>query len=574
MNKVSARTLLYVLAMVLTCVAMLISACAPAPASPTVKPAPTTAAPPPATAAPAPTTAAPAPTTAAPAGPKYGGTLRLWINGAPAGFDAQRRAYFAPIATTPVFNNLVRFDPLKSECNVGTVVGDLAKRWEVSTDGLTYTFILEQGVKWHDGKPFTADDVIYSFDKMRDTQRSAVYAYISYINTVTKVDDYTVKIVLKGPSPSFLVNLSWGYFNIQPKHKADVDWKSTDFLMGTGPYKFKSAVSGVSYEFVKNPDYFRKDAAGRKLPYLDGVNLYIMTDRQAQANALLTNRVDMTSPITGVANEEIYNQLKTGDPTLVIQATVGGTGNGLTFRMDKKPFDDVRVRKAIGLVLDAKEVDTATYGGFTTVNPDVGFMPQAYALPLADIQAIMWRNKPMADRVTEAKRLMKEAGLEKGFKTELMGALYPETQRQDAFIQDVLRKTLNIEVVLKELDVTESRRLFDTGNFEMYILQPSSMLGEPNDLMPYFQTGNRVNTMVYSNPAVDKLWVQQSTELDMTKRVKLTQEIEKGILSDFAYIPFHFFKNNTALKPYVKGFVGQTAAYTVVEAWEQIWLDK
>jgi peptide/nickel transport system substrate-binding protein len=571
-SKSAIRILFMLLAVVSIASTLLASACGPAPATPTPTQAPT-ASPAPSTQAPA--TQAPAVSaTPATGQPKYGGTLQFWTAGYPAGFDPHRRPYLGPLACSPVFSNLVRFDPAKVKCNMSTVIGDLAKSWSVSADGLAYTFVLEQGVKWSDGKPFTADDVMYNFDKMRDPARSTIYPNIANITEVTKLDDYSVRVKLNGPSPNFLILLAWEYFVIEPQHLASTDWHSTDFLVGTGPYMFKSATSGVSMNFVKNPNYFHKDPAGNKLPYLDGLTLTVISDRQAAANALLSKRVDITNPITGVANEEIYNQLK-ADKNIQFQSTVGGTGVGITFKMDKGPLADVRVRKAIALVLDPNDMNMAVYGGFTTVNPDVGLMPTTYGMPLADIKAILMRDKPYAERVTAAKQLMKDAGYADGFTIELLSTnAMAESGKLAIYIQDIVKRNLNITTNIDTPDYTTTLQRAALGNYGIYPWQPSSMLGEPNDLMPFFVTGNPLNTMSYSNPAIDALWKQQAVELNFDNRIKITRQIEKGILSDYAYVPDMFFMNVTAYQTYVKGFVAQESAYTVVETWERVWLDK
>ena len=202
-----------------------------------------------------------------------------------------------------VFSNLVYFDPTKIDPDPKNLVGDLAEKWEISPDGKTYTFFIHPGIKWHDGKPFTADDVIYNLDKLSDPKRSLQAAVFPAYQKAEKVNDLTVKVTLSRPQPSFLANLAGGY-SVFVAPQAGDKFQSSDFLIGTGPFKFKSATSGVSLSFVKNPDYFKKG-----LPYLDGVNYYIIADRSAQTDALITKRIDMTNALSGIANKETLDRI-------------------------------------------------------------------------------------------------------------------------------------------------------------------------------------------------------------------------------------------------------------------------
>lgn len=235
----------------------------------------------------------------------------------------------------PVFNNLVQFDTQKAGLDPRNIVPGLAERWEASADGKTWTFFLYRGVKWHDDKPFTADDVVYNMAKMADAKRSGVVSSFPNFDRSEKVDDYTVKVYLKAPSPDFLVQLAGPYTMILPPQKANVDWRTTDYLVGTGPFMYKSSVGGVSYQLVRNPNYHKKDASGNRLPYLDGVNYLVINDRSAQIDALLTNRVDMTQPSTGISSQELLDRVKSSGRPIDVQL-IGSQGSSETFFFNVK----------------------------------------------------------------------------------------------------------------------------------------------------------------------------------------------------------------------------------------------
>lgn len=525
---------------------------------------------------PSPTTTPINPTTAAPVVPvKTGGILKFWLLGTPAGFDSHMKPTYGPIITVPVFNNIVRFDPTKSGLGQENIIGDLATKWEWSTDGKIVTFTLQKGVTWHDGKPFTADDVVYSIEKMMDPKRSAVSTGFATYDRTEKVDDYTVKVYLKSPSPTFILQLAHGYCPVEAKHMAAVDGKSTDFLMGTGPYKFSKAASGVSYDLVKNPNYFRKDAAGRQLPYLDGLNISIMPDRNASANAVATGRLDMSSPITGVATLEVYNQLKTLNKDLVYITNTNSYGGNWFFNVESPgPLQDIRVRKALTLVCDSQQQIEAAYGSTMFSDPTTGIMPVAYALPKDQIANILGRDLPFDQRVAQAKKLMADAGYATGFKTNILMRTMPESMRVCQLMADTFKKYLNVEAEIISRDTGEYTKALNAKQFQIAGYQPLSMLGEPNDLMSTFLSGNASNFSGYKNAEADKLWVQQSNMLDMAKRKQLTAQIEKLILSDYLLAPQGFLKTTTALQPYVKNYVAIEGAYCSNIAFEIVWLDK
>ncbi|MCX8125900.1 MAG: ABC transporter substrate-binding protein, partial [Dehalococcoidia bacterium] len=331
--------------------------CAPtAPPSPTAPAATKPAAPPPST---APSPVAP-PTPTAPA-VKTGGILRTWSMVTPPGFDMHRRPSYVPIFGMPIFNNLVQFDPTQVEISPATVQGDLAEKWDISADSKTYTFYLRKDVKWRDGTPFTADDVAYSIEKMMDKNRSSIWSDFPAYQSVAKVDDYTVKVNLKNPSASFLFQLAGPYASIQAKHKANVDFRSPDFLMGTGPFKFSKYTTGVLMEYVKNPNYFKKDSAGRQLPYLDGLTIHIFTDKSAALDGVVTKRLEGHASFS-TNNQEEYDRVVSQNKDYVTTFYYPPGIALVWLNPNFAPFKDVRVREAMRLLLDKDLMVIAGYG--------------------------------------------------------------------------------------------------------------------------------------------------------------------------------------------------------------------
>ena len=193
-----------------------------------------------------------------------------------------------------VFNNLVVYDQHKPQNSMDTIVPELATSWSWSADKMTLTFKLREGVKWHDGKPFTAKDVKCTWDmlrgvseqKFRKNPRKDWYANVT---EVTVNGDFEATFHLKRPQPSLLAMLASGYTPVYPCHVPPAQMRTHP--IGTGPFKFVEMKQNESIKLVKNPDYWKKG-----LPYLDGIEYTIIRNRATAVLAFVAGKVDMTFP--------------------------------------------------------------------------------------------------------------------------------------------------------------------------------------------------------------------------------------------------------------------------------------
>ena len=202
--------------------------------------------------------------------------------------------YSVNIPFMPVFNNLVMFNQNVAQNSVESIVPDLAESWAWSSDNKKLTFKLKQGVKWHDGKPFTSADVKCTFDmlmgksqqKFRQNPRKSWY---DQVNDVTINGDYEASFNLKRPQPALLSLLASGYTPVYPCHVSPGDMRTHP--IGTGPFKFVEFKANESIKLVKNPDYFKKG-----LPHLDGIEFTIITNRSTAILGFISGKFDMTFP--------------------------------------------------------------------------------------------------------------------------------------------------------------------------------------------------------------------------------------------------------------------------------------
>src|SRR5229473_1865407 len=231
--------------------------------------------------------------------PKQGGIFRIYHRDSPGSASIHEGAtYSVNIPFMPVFNNLVVYDQNVAQNSMDSIVPDLAESWAWSADQKTLTFKLRQGVKWHDGKPFTSADVKCTFDmlmgksqqKFRKNPRKSWY---DEVVDVTPNGDFEVAFNLKRPQPALLALLASGYTPVYPCHVSPGDMRTKP--IGTGPFKFVEFKSNESIKLVRNPDYWKP---GR--PYLDGIDYTIIPNRATAILAFVGGKLDMTFPYLAV----------------------------------------------------------------------------------------------------------------------------------------------------------------------------------------------------------------------------------------------------------------------------------
>ena len=227
--------------------------------------------------------------------PKQGGILRMYHRDSPGNASIHEGAtYSLNVPFMPVFNNLVIYKQDVAQNSIDTIVPELAESWAWVNDNKTLTFKLRQGVKWHDGKPFTSADVKCTFDmlmgksqqKFRQNPRKSWY---DQVNDLTTNGDFEVSFNLKRPQPSLLALLASGYTPVYPCHVSPGDMRTHP--IGTGPFKFVEFKTNESIKLTRNTDYWRK---GR--PYLDGIEFTIIPNRSTAILAFVAGKFDMTFP--------------------------------------------------------------------------------------------------------------------------------------------------------------------------------------------------------------------------------------------------------------------------------------
>ncbi len=382
--------------------------------------------------------------------------VTLGVRLEPPGLDptAGAAAAIDEVVYANIFEGLTRIGP------DGSVEPALASAWDISDDGLTYTFKLHSGVKFHDGTTFDAEDVKFSLDRARaDDSTNAQKALFEPIDKVEVVDPTTVKVTLKRPTGGFLFNMGWGDAVIVAPESAPNN--ATDPI-GTGPFKFSKWNKGDSIEIVKNPDYWGEPAK------LDKATFKIIADPSAAFAAMMAGDVDGFPIFPAPENLPQFE----ADPrfTVVVGTTEGETI--LAMNNKKPPLDDVLVRRAISHAIDRRAIiDGAMFGYGTPIGTHFAPHNPAY-LDLTEMSAY---------DPEQAKALLKEAGHENGFKLSLK--LPPPTyaRRGGEIIAAQLRE-VGIEAEISNLEWAQwLEQVFKGKDFDLTIVSHT----EPADINIY-----------------------------------------------------------------------------------------
>ncbi|MCV6547394.1 MAG: ABC transporter substrate-binding protein [Cohaesibacter sp.] len=401
-----------------------------------------------------------------------------------------------------VYSNL--FEGLTRIDETGTIQPALAKSWTISPDGKTYTFTLQKGVKFHNGSTFEASDVVFSLDRARgEASVNAQKALFEPIETVTAKDDHTVEITLKRPTGNMLFNLGWGDAIIIDPASAKTNKTNP---VGTGPFKFGTWTKGDNITLTHNENYWGEPAK------LKTATFKIVGDATAAIASLMAEDVDAFPQF---AAPEMLPQLE-ADPrfTVAIGTTEGETI--LSTNNKAKHFSDIRVRKAMAHAINRQAIiDGAMFGKGTLIGSHFAPHHPAYK----DLSAVYDFN------LDKAKDLMKEAGLEKGFKARLHLPPTDYAKRSGLIIASDLKK-IGIELEIISVDWGQwLKQVFKGKDFDLTIVSHT----EPMDIGIYARDDYYFN---YSDADFKALIKELSATSDPDKRKHLMQKAQEKLNAD------------------------------------------
>jgi peptide/nickel transport system substrate-binding protein len=506
--------------------------------------------------------------------PQHGGTLVMVVQPEPPTL-ASYQSTAGPIGqvATKVYEGLLEYD-----FNLRPIPG-LARSWTVSSDGKTITFMLQQGVKFHDGQPFTSADVKFSvLDVLKKIHPRGINTFRA-VETIETPDPYTAVFKLSEPAPYLLMALSGYESPMLPKHifgTGDINnHPNANKPIGTGPYKFVEWQKGQYMRFDRNPDYWKK---GR--PYLDRIVARFVADGSTRAATLETQEAQIAG-FSAVLPLDV-KRLQ-GLPHIAV-TTKGYEMQSpiveLDFNTQKKPFDNVKVRQAIAYAIDRKFViDNIWFGFGKPATGPISSNFKATGIYTADV-----RSYDVANGVEMANKLLDEAGYQKradGTRFEIVHDITPygeEWRRFGEYVQQQLGK-LGIKVSLRYEDVpTWLRRVYTNYDFELTSNWIQTLADPVIGVHRLYHSKSIkpgtvfVNDSHWSSQETDKLMDEATIETDAKKRAALYHEFQKKVVeaSPLVYVLELDFTTvyNKKLQDWLVSPLGLYASF------DQAWLAK
>jgi len=491
---------------------------------------------------------------AAPAPVKAGvKTLTIAQDTDPGTADPQltTEEYFLPLNLYDRLVEAVTTTPGKSELQPG-----LAEKWDVTPDGLKYTFHLRKGAKFHNGDILTADDVIFTFDRMLDPAIKALNTdFLDMIAGATarmdgkatstsglkKIDDNTVEITLAAPFAPFLANLATPAGSIFSKKYVEKIGKDFGIKpVGTGPFKLDSWTYNSELQLSAFDDYFR----GR--PKFDQLIMKIVPEAQTQA--LMFRKGELDAFDLDYARSQIPEFKKDAQwkDRIVSGPRVGTYYMSINSKIP--PFDNPKVREAVMYAIDRQTLIDKLYYG--TGIPAKGILAPGLAGYNPDLPGFKYDPE-------KAKALLKEAGFPNGIEMTLNQTVdSPSTLKMNEALQAMLAQ-VGIKAEIKQMDSAAWSGTRKEGKLGSYTSSWSADFNDPdNFIYTFFAPRNAVaRSWNYENKAVQDQLEKARVMTDMQARYKLYQEIEKTIVyQDFAFVPLFHLEHLFVVHPKVKNF--------------------
>jgi oligopeptide transport system substrate-binding protein len=459
-----------------------------------------------------------------------------------------------------LFEGLLTEDP--KDCHP---VPGLAKSWEISPDGLVYTFHLRENIKWSDGVPITADDFLLSWKRMISPKFASEYAYLLY-NFVKNAKDYydgkitdfsqvgfkapderTLVVTLSGPTPFLLKILANHYaWHAVPIHtvlkygaldERSTAWTRAGNMVSDGPFMLKEWLPQQRIVVVRNPNYW--DAATVKL---DEVDFYPTDDIPGEERMFRSGQIDIT---TDIPHSKIDTYKREHPEELHLDPFLGVYFYRCNVTVP--PLNDKRVRKALAIAIDREElIRDVARGGELPAYADsypgtAGYAPRAQITGTLD----------------DARRLLAEAGYPGGKGMPTIQLIYNTNDNHKQIgeaIQEMWRKKLGVNI---ELQNQEWKVFLDNQHTQNYQLERAGWIADyedPHVFLEIWETGNGNNDTLWSNPEYDRLLHQALQARDVKERYEIYQKMDAILVDECPVIPIYYYTRTFLLSPKVKGY--------------------
>ncbi len=423
----------------------------------------------------------------------------------------------------------------------------LATGWDVSEDGLIWILHLRKGVTFHDGTPFTAKDVKWTIDTIKDPKTASPYAGdLKAIDEVKIIDDHTVQMELKYPFPNLLFNLSNTASGIQKAgcYEEYGEYYGIKTVMGTGPFMFKQWVRGDRIVLVKNPDYnWGPEWMSNRGPALfDELVIRTIPEESSRIMELITGGVHVLRDVPPLQADKLKEN---PDINLFIdQSTRLGY---LAYACDKKPFDDVLVRRAINHAVDRETIVKYIFSGYAT--PAYGYLPPALKDEyLEESEELGYKYDP-----ARAKALLAEAGFPKGFETTLSAENDSTSKRLAEVLQAQLAE-VGIKAKIQLYDSASYVAMLKAGQQDLFV----RLYSWPNaDILDWFLLSTQFpypNHSRWCDPKTDELINSAATAPTWEIRAERYKEVQQYLIEQAVWCPIYIPDKMLAVRKEVINF--------------------
>lgn len=528
--------------------------------------------------------------------PQYGGTLEIatmFYTLSALSWDPYDWNWKLNHDTSPFYEQLIAGDLDKSKRKGGKYAfiidaflppdsqrGELAESWEETQNPPGVIFHLRKGVMFPDkpgvmkSREFTADDVVYAYNRLRSSPKY-ISTYYDFVDKVEAKDKYTVVYTFKEYNAEWDYRLAWGFYTtITPKEVVDAgagNWKNVN---GTGPFMLSDFVQGNSNTYTKNPVYWDKekiDGAEYKLPFLDKLVYRTIKDETTTNTALRTGKLDIVESV----NARYVPELKKSAPDLQWHKWLSVLGSFMAMREDQKPFDDVRVRRAMNMAVNKKEIIQAQYGGEAELfaypmHPDwTGYYEPLDKLP-PEARELFEYNPD------KAKKLLAEAGYPKGFTFTMEYCACSPDQTEVAPLLAAYLEQVGVKAELKPMEYSAFLSAMTTKKHSAGYLMQSSHTNPTTSIRKSFVTGQTWNPAIHADPEFDAKMDEAYRTRDEAKRQAIIRELTAKIVAAAPYIWLPTPYVYSAWWPWVKNYGGELSVGSIRPGpiYARIWIDQ
>jgi len=504
---------------------------------------------------------------------KAGGILRIYTPDSPASMSILEEATaYAVGPMMGVFNNLVLFDQSVKQDSLQSIVPDLATSWTWSESGTELTFALRQGVKWHDGKPFTAKDVECTWnllmgksaEKLRVNPRLSVFKNLDRIATN---GDWEVTFHLKRPQPAFLMLIAGGAGAVFPCHVPPEAMRKHP--IGTGPFKFVDYKPNQYIKVRRNADYWKPDR-----PYLDGIDYIIIKNVATAMLAFASGAFDMT--FQGQVTPALMKDLKKQVPGAICEMIPGMVNRHVIVNRSVPPFDNQEARLAMALAIDRQAfIDILADGQGdigTVLQPAPGGL---WGMPPDLLKDLPGYEPDIKKNRQQARAIMEKLGYgpNRRLKVKVSARDLPTYRDPAVVLVDQLREIY----IDAELEVVETAAYFPKIRRKDFVVGLNLQTSGPDPdpiLDLFYGCGSSLNWDDYCHPEIDRMIEAQSRESDFERRKQMVWAIERRLAEDAARPIIFYASAGTCWHPQVKGLTLMVNSFFNGYRYEDIWLDK